>query len=121
MGRRRALDNAQARAVVSEARRGVKQVRIAKYFAVSAETVSNIVTGKTYSDVTGVADKGPCTCERCQQDDVRGDNIDRARGAQTEAECVGCHRITVVRVGVVLNARGLFRCDRCDGRKAVRR
>lgn len=115
MGRRRVLSAEQARAVVAEASRGVDRARIAKYFGVSTETIGNVIRGRTYGDVTGLAE--PHTCPRCEQGDVADDNIDRARGADVEVECISCHALTRKRVGAVLNARGRVRCEECARRR----
>lgn len=128
MGRPRALSPEQALAVVAEARRGVPQIQIAQHFAVLPQLVSRIVTGQGYADVTGIKrscgtgpGQEPCCadsrCQRCRTQTAREENAAAVRALPADVRCVACHSAICRTVGVVLNARFLVRCAKCDGRK----
>ncbi|WP_148310473.1 hypothetical protein [Nocardia otitidiscaviarum] len=103
---------------MAQIKRGVRHVDIAQQFAVSAELISRIATGKGYANVTGL---GKVTghaagCRACELGDTRERNIETARAALVEVMCVFCHDLVSKPVGVVLNARGSVRCDTHNGR-----
>ncbi|WP_327139367.1 hypothetical protein [Nocardia sp. NBC_01327] len=117
MSRARTLTDAQALTVVAECRRGISQVRMAHVFGVSRQLVGSIMSGRRYSDVTGIS---PCCtnrgCEQCRpgrRGTTRDRNIAVVRASMAYIGCVACGNALSRPIGAVLATRGLHRCIRC--------
>lgn len=129
MSRRRLLSDEQVRAVVADAKRGIPHARIARHFGVRPDVVTYIMSGRGYTDITGMKRRTytpepgqePCSpdspCARCRLDTTRDVNVTTAQALQADVRCVACDSAMTRPVEVVLKAGGLVRCEQCDGRR----
>lgn len=117
MGRPATLGHADVRKVVELSSKGLSQNDIAKHFGVSRNAISQIMTGRTHSNVTGIKPPHSSECKDCVKRDIREDNIAAARSAEVPVQCFVCHGTSTESVGFVLSSRGAVRCKDCDGKR----
>jgi hypothetical protein len=115
MGQLRKLDDATVLAIVDRCRKGANQAHVGREFGVSQATVSGIVCGRTYKDVTGIVEPiGPLRKSRV---DVLHDNVHATRKRLVYVRCLGCRRGVEKQAGTVLDANGAVLCSICEGRR----
>lgn len=95
----------------------ITQADLARQFKVSRQMVSQIMSGRRFSNITGITPLHSRDCKNCKSRDIRAENVDLARTEPVEVFCHICHGKTTKPVGVVLNSRGAVRCSNCDGRR----
>lgn len=122
----RRLTPQQARDVVAAAERGIPKSALAAKFAVSYGVIDNVVTGRSYGDVTGRRRNSPTCCDgdqcrSCREEAVLDNNVESARAVEVEVTCTACGTECRALATSVLRMRGRVLCRHCDGRKAVRR
>lgn len=113
------LSDDEVHEIVRLHRRGATRVDIAAQFDRHADTISAIVTGRSYRNV--LHDKqgrgGKCDCPFCVIAKRSTLNLDRAHEVIFDAVCVICETAATPRVLAAAAAHGHVLCDTCDGRK----
>lgn len=54
-------------------------------------------------------------CEKCRLEKVREENLVLARATDVDVQCVACVSTITRQAGLVLDARGVIRCHKCNG------
>lgn len=89
---------------------------IAHLFSAHPSTIHNILTGKTYRDVTHNTAPGmKCVCPACRTTKQSDANVQLIHDAVVEVRCFYCSNPAQVTVRHGLDAHGEIPCGTCAG------